>query len=85
MVRNARISAFGATLLAEKESAKREPEPDPVKWSRQPLAIQVRGTPEWKQWVHDLARANRQDVAGVVDTALALQAKQIGFREPPER
>ncbi len=51
----------------------------------QDMAAQVRGTPEWKEWVEELAKANRQSVSGVIDTALARLAKEIGFREPPER
>ncbi len=51
----------------------------------QPIAAQIRGSAEWKEWLEDLARAHRQSVAGAIDTALARLAKEIGFRDPPER
>ena len=79
------MSAFGATALARKKTTRREPDPEPEKWLRQPFAVQVRGTPEWKEWVEELAEYNRQKVAGLVDTALARLAKEIGFRDPPKR
>jgi hypothetical protein len=77
------MNAMGANPLARKK--KSEPVRDPDTWKGQPLAIQVRGTPEWKEWVEGLASANRQNVAGLVDTALARLAKEIGFRDPPDR
>ena len=54
-------------------------------WQSKPLAIQVRGSIEWKEWVEALAEANRQKVAGLIDTALTRFAKEMGFRDPPER
>jgi hypothetical protein len=65
--------------------SKKKSGPVPGYAPAQPLAVQVRGTPEWKQWVEDLAEANRQQVSGLVDTALARLAKEIGFRDPPKR
>lgn len=75
--------AVGAPALARKKPT--TPKPATERWTQQPFAIQVRGTPQWKQWVKELAEANRQDVAGLVDQALARLAKEIGFRDPPKR
>lgn len=51
----------------------------------QPLAVQVRGTPQWKEWVEELAEFARMPVSGIVDTALAQFAIILGFRPPPKR
>lgn len=79
------MNALGVAPLARKTTPKPPPEPAPGVRPKQPFAVQVRGRPEWKAWVKELARANRQDVAGVVDSALARMAKEMGFRDPPER
>lgn len=78
-------AAVGGSLLARKKSPPPDPKREPETWSRQPFAVQVRGTPEWKEWVEELAEFNRQKVAGLVDTALARLAKEVGFRDPPKR
>ncbi len=52
---------------------------------RQPQAVNLRGSNAWKEWLEELAKANRQSISGVIDTALATFARQIGFREPPQR
>src|SRR5262249_36086356 len=75
--------AGGANPLARMKPS--QPKPSSKDWESKPQAIQVRGSQEWKQWVEDLAAANRQKVAGLVDTALARLARDIGFRIPPER
>jgi hypothetical protein len=51
----------------------------------QDIAAQVRGTPEWKEWVEELAKANRVSVAGLIDMVLARFARETDFRDPPER
>lgn len=82
------MSVLGVIPLAKKSAprpAAPAPEAEPAGRPKQPLAVQVRGRPEWKRWVKDLATANRQDVASLVDTALARMAREIGFREPPMR
>lgn len=51
-----------------------------------PLALQVRGTPEWKAWIDELARFDRSTVADVVDRSLAAYARAINFpQQPPPR
>lgn len=76
------LDTNGATPLAKK---KPRGVSDQAYAPSQPLAVQVRGSAEWKQWVEDLATANRQNVSGLIDTALARQAQEIGFRNPPKR
>jgi hypothetical protein len=59
---------------------------DPSTWNMKPLAVQVRGSAEWKAWVERLAARDRASVADLTDRALAAYARQIGFaEEPPER
>ena len=41
--------------------------------------------PNGSSGLRDLGRANRKTVSGLVDTSPARLAKEIGFREPPER
>jgi hypothetical protein len=79
------MNALGVAPLARKITKAPPPEPTPEGRPKQPFAVQVRGRPEWKRWVAELAKANRQNVASVVDTALARLAKEMGFRDPPER
>jgi hypothetical protein len=57
-----------------------------------PIAIQVRGWPEWKGWVERLAaHASRKlgvpvSLNALVSLGLVHYAKSIGFKEnPPER
>jgi hypothetical protein len=50
-----------------------------------PIVASIRGTPEWKTWLEDLAKANRQSVSGMIDLALADYARTRGFKPPPER
>ena len=78
------MTVLGISPLVRKKT-KAEPVRDPDKWKGQPLAVQVRGTPAWKAWVEGLAKANRQDVSGLVDQALARLAKEMGYPDPPER
>ncbi len=79
------MSAVGAIAVAKKKTPPPAPEPSPERWAKQPLAVQVRGRPEWKEWVESLAKSERQSVAALVDRALANLAKEAGFRKPPER
>jgi hypothetical protein len=54
-----------------------------------PIAIQVRGWPEWKGWVDRLAEHTSQKLGlpvslnALVGLALAHYAKSLGFKEPP--
>ena len=65
--------------------AKRTRKPTSEYSAGQPPAVQVRGTPEWKEWVEELAEFLRLPVSGLVDTSLARTARENGFRDPPKR
>lgn len=47
--------------------------------------LSLKGSPEWSQWLGDLATKFRTKKAGIIDRALAEFAERNGFREPPER
>lgn len=65
---------------------KKAPVRSPDQWSRKPLALQVRGSAEWKGWVEELAGYDRTTAADLVDRALTRYAREIGYgKEPPER
>ncbi len=75
-------SRGGVAEMAKKKPRKAKSEP----WGEsKPLAAQLRGSEEWKAWLEEFARVNRWSVAGVIDTALTRLAKELGFRDPPER
>jgi hypothetical protein len=65
------------------------PEPSEEPRGIRPIAIQVRGWPEWKVWVERLAaHASRKlgvpvSLNALVGLALAQYAKSLGFKEPP--
>jgi integrase len=73
----------GAGLLAKQKSPGKKS--GQVFGKQQPIVAQVRGSAQRKEWLEALAKANRQSVSGLIDTALARLAREIGFREPPER
>jgi hypothetical protein len=55
-------------------------------WNRKPLALQIRGSLEWKRWVEEAAEFNRSTVAHFVDQAIAKAARESGFPKlPPKR
>jgi len=73
------MSSLSASAVAKKAK------PDPETWSSKAIVASVRGSRQWKKWVEDLAKENRQTVANLIDMALARFAKDTGFRDPPER
>ena len=50
-----------------------------------PMAIQIRGSVEWKAWAERMAKHDGRALAGLVDRALQMYGRQIGFNEeaPP--
>jgi hypothetical protein len=81
---NMAMHGSGAATMAKPK--KTAPKSKGQPWGKsQPLAAQLRGSPEWKEWLEAFASANRLSVAGVIDMALARLARELGFREPPER
>ena len=74
--------SVGVAVMAKKKVPKPKSEP----WGEsKPLAAQMRGSEEWKKWLEEFARFNRQSVAGIIDMALTRLARELAFREPPER
>lgn len=71
------MSKAGSAFMAKKEKT------TPDQWKSKPLAVQVRGSAEWKAWVEKLAAFDRGTVADVADRAMAAYARMIGFGEPP--
>ena len=53
---------------------------------RKAVVVALKGSPEWKEWVDDLAAHCRTDLSKLVDLALVELAKSRGFnREAPQR
>jgi hypothetical protein len=51
-----------------------------------PRTVGVRASGEWADWVEELAKHCRTDIAKLIDSALAAHAKAVGFgKTPPER
>lgn len=64
--------------------AKKKPPADQARsWPGKPLAIQVRGSAEWKQWLEELAEFDRSNLADICDRAIAAYGRSIGFPKPP--
>jgi hypothetical protein len=76
------------TLTTVDDVARAKPPagPDPEVPARKPMIVQVRGSEEYKAWAEKLARHDSLPLSAVVDRALRLYAKEIGFTEdPPKR
>jgi hypothetical protein len=75
-------SLVGTTLVAKKKTVRGKP----ISPKGSAIAVTLRGSPEWKEWVEALARHARLDVAKVIDRALVDFARKEGFdQEAPER
>lgn len=78
---------MGMALMAkakkgEPSRAGRKPSGEP----RKSLAVTLKGSAEWKEWLEALARHARLDVAKLIDRAVIDFAKKEGFEpEAPER
>jgi len=48
-------------------------------------AITISGTPEWKNWLSDLARTERTSVSGLIDKLACEHGKRIDFKPAPFR
>ena len=67
-----------------------QPQPDattPERTSiRQPTAVTIRGSKEWRSWLERGAKHCRTDTSKLVDISVAQYLKAQGFAEaPPER
>jgi hypothetical protein len=49
---------------------------------RKPVAVTLKGSPEWKAWLEGLSEHCRLDVAKVIDLALVDYAKRAGYDSP---
>ncbi len=49
------------------------------------VAFTLKGSPEWKAWVEELANHSRTDVSKLIDLALVEYAKARGIRDAPKR
>lgn len=70
--------------LRERGMAKKKRPPEAKNWSSgKPMALQMRGSIEWKQWLEELAAYDRSSVSDVADRAIAAYARTISFPKPP--
>jgi hypothetical protein len=60
--------------------------PGPAPTGRLPVALTVKGTPEWKEWIEAGAKFCLTDVSKLVDIAVTRYLRDQGFDVPrPER
>jgi hypothetical protein len=72
------------TAMARKSAGRKKPMKATL--DRPGIAVTLRGSPEWKEWLEGLAFHCRLDVAKVIDRALIDYAKKEGYgREAPRR
>ena len=75
---------MGPAVMAKakpKKTARSKPASD-----RKTIAVTIKGSPEWKDWIDGLARHCRLDVAKVIDLAVVQFARGQGYAsEAPER
>jgi len=58
----------------------------PADPTRKPVAVTIKGSPDWREWIEEAAKHCRMSVSGLVDYAVTQFVKQQGFpRKPPER
>lgn len=72
------MSAIGTLGVAKKKS-----DPTPQKWQSKPIILQMRGTPEFKEWLEHLAAHDRVSLADLAERAIVRYAKHVEFTEPP--
>lgn len=74
------------TMTMAKRSAKARRPTRKAEAERKAVVVALKGSPEWKAWVDDLAAHCRTDLSKLVDLALVELAKSRGFgREAPQR
>lgn len=49
------------------------------------MVVGMRGSPEWKAWLDELAEHCRLNKVDVIDLALVDYAAKVKFRSPPKR
>jgi hypothetical protein len=67
--------------------ARPKPEAQPAAGAakRQPTAITIRGSKQWRAWLERGAEHCRTDTSKLMDIAVAHYLKAQGFDEPPPR
>jgi hypothetical protein len=72
---------MGPAMMAKKKAEGSSPASD-----RKTIAVTIKGSPEWKEWIEGLAEHCRLDVAKVIDLAVVDFAKSEGYeRKAPQR
>ena len=72
---------MGLGSMAKKKTTRPKPASD-----RKTIAVTIKGSPDWKEWIDGLAEYCRLDVAKVIDRAVVDYAKAEGYdRKAPQR
>lgn len=73
------------TAMAKKRATSDNKKPVDT-WTRKPMAIQMRGSDEWRAWVERGASHVGLKVPTLVDQAVRMYLREHGFTDaPPER
>jgi hypothetical protein len=78
-----RVMSTALDLDVPKKAKRSAPKSAPV--DRKAMAIQIRGSDEWKAWAEELAESERDTLAKLVDRLFTKFAAEKGFRPPPKR
>jgi len=74
---------MGISVMAKPKRTAESPKPES---DRLGVVVTLKGSPEWKAWVDELAAHCRTDVSKLIDSALVGLAKDRGFtKEAPRR
>jgi hypothetical protein len=74
----------GDILEALMAKPKKKPSHGPES-KRQPTALTVRGSKEWREWLERGAEFCRTDTSKLVDISVAHYLRGQGFTEPPPK
>jgi hypothetical protein len=73
---------MGSATMAKKKAPARPA----AAAERKTIAVTIKGSPEWKEWIDGLADHCRLDVAKVIDLAVVRYAETEGYnRKAPQR
>jgi hypothetical protein len=65
--------------------AKKKAEPASAVSKRQKNIVVLRGTDEWREWLHGLAGANNAPITVTIDQALKEMSDRLKYKKPPKR
>jgi tripartite-type tricarboxylate transporter receptor subunit TctC len=72
--------------MAKKAAKVKESESTPVSSeNRQKNIVVLRGSVEWKDWLHGLAEANHAPITVTIEQALREMSDRLKYRKPPRR